>query len=43
MTSLAETELYLGRWTITEDLIQQYLNAVGDTSPLYGEIGRAHV
>ena len=41
LASPAETELYLGRWTITEDLIQQYLNAVGDTSPLYGGAGLA--
>ena len=34
-------EIALGPWAITEDWVQQYLKAVGDTSSLYFETGLA--
>ena len=37
MVSPPKTELDLGRWTITEAVIREYLNAVGDPSRLYRE------
>ena len=41
MASLLEKELDLGRWTITEEGVRQYLKAVGDASPVYLESGLA--
>ena len=41
MTSSLETELDLGHWTIDEGLVRQYLEAVGDPSPVYPESGLA--
>jgi acyl dehydratase len=34
-------EIALGPWAITEERVQQYLKAVGDTSSLYFETGLA--
>lgn len=41
MAAPPEKELDLGPWTVTEELAQQYLRAVGDTSPIYLEAGLA--
>lgn len=41
MARSVERELALGPWAITEERVQQYLKAVGDTSPLYFEAGLA--
>lgn len=38
---LEQRELALGPWAITEKRVQQYLEAVGDTSSLYFETGLA--
>lgn len=31
----------MGRWTVTEESVQQYLKAVGDSLPLYRQTGLA--
>lgn len=41
MASSPEAGLDLGRWTVTQEWVQQYLNAVGDPAPLYLEAGLA--
>ena len=32
---VGNTDLELGTWTVTEDVVRQYLEAVGDTQPAY--------
>ncbi|MCH7605709.1 MAG: MaoC family dehydratase N-terminal domain-containing protein [Chloroflexi bacterium] len=41
MTVSAETELELGRWQVTEERVNQYLNAVGDHGQSYTQFGMA--
>jgi acyl dehydratase len=41
LASSLETKMNLGSWTITQESVRQYLNAVGDTLPLYAETGLA--
>ena len=31
-------ELNLGRWVVDDEFVQEYLGAVEDTSPIYGEV-----
>jgi len=37
----AGSELDLGVWTVTEDKVRQYLNAVGDEQPAYFDLAMA--
>lgn len=41
MVSAGDRELDLGQWTITKESVQEYLAAVGDTSPIYLQLGIA--
>ena len=34
-------ELDLGRWVVGDEFVNEYLGAVDDTSPIYGELGVA--
>lgn len=31
-------ELHLGRWVVDDEFVQEYLGAVEDSSPIYGEV-----
>lgn len=39
MASPKEVEVDLGAWEITEERVKQYLDAVGDASPVYPQAG----
>ena len=41
MAVSAGSELDLGVWTVTEDKVRQYLNAVGDEQPAYFDLAMA--
>ena len=41
MAASAGSELDLGVWTVTEDKVRQYLNAVGDEQPAYFDLAMA--